>query len=120
MNDQAKLSKMLEMILPLAGNAGYSKKQIADKFQISERTVYRYLETFRQAGLVLDLQNGYYRIDRNNSEFKDISQLLHFSKEEGYILSKAIHAIDDNHVIKSNLVKKLYALYDFDRVAQTM
>ncbi len=120
MNDQAKLSKMLEMILLLAGNAGYSKKQIADKFQISERTVYRYLETFRQAGLVLDLQNGYYRIDRNNSEFKDISQLLHFSKEEGYILSKAIHAIDDNHVIKSNLVKKLYALYDFDRVAQTI
>lgn len=45
---------------------------------------------------------------------------MHFSEEEAWILSKAIHSIDDNTVLKSNLVKKLYALYDFKRVANAI
>ena len=41
---------------------------------------------------------------------------MHFSEEEAFILSKAIHSIEDTDEFKSKLVKKLYSLYDFDRV----
>ncbi|PZX11796.1 putative DNA-binding transcriptional regulator YafY [Breznakibacter xylanolyticus] len=120
MSDQQKLRKMLEMLLLLSGNIRYTKAQLADKYDISERTVYRYLETFQEAGLVIRQEAGRVSIDRCQSEFKEISELLHFSEEEAYILGKAIHAIDDTTVIKSNLVKKLYSLYDFKRVAHTV
>ncbi len=120
MDSQAKLRKMLEIIILMSGNLRYTIDEIAQKADITQRTVYRYIDTFKQAGLVLSNNNGYINIDRQNSEFKDISQLLHFSEEEGFILSRAIHAIDDNHVIKANLVRKLYSLYNFDRVAQTI
>ena len=111
---------MLEMLLLLSGNMRYSKTQLAEKYDMSERTVYRYLETFKEAGLVIRQDDGYVNIDRCQSEFKDISELLHFSEEEAYILGKAIHAIDDTNLIKSNLIKKLYSLYDFKRVADTV
>lgn len=108
------------MLLLLSGNRLYSVKELAEKYGSSERTIYRYLDTFRQAGLVMDGHDGLFRIDKCSSDFRDISELLHFSEEEAYILGKAIHAIDDTNLIKSNLVKKLYSLYDFKRVADTV
>lgn len=120
MSNQASLEKMLEILLLISGNLRYSIKDIAEKFSITERTAYRYVDTFKSAGLVISSHEGYIQVDKLNSDFKRISDLLHFSEEEAYILSKAIHAIDDTHIIKSNLVKKLYALYDFDRVANTI
>jgi len=120
MSDQAKFKKMLEMLLLLSGKRLYSVRELAEKYGISERTIYRYLDTFREAGLVMDGHDGLFRIDKCSSEFKEISELLHFSEEEAYILGKAIHAIDDTNLIKSNLVKKLYSLYDFKRVADTV
>lgn len=104
----------------LSGNRLYSVNELAGKYGTSERTIYRYLDTFREAGLVMDGHDGQFRIDKQSSEFKEISELLHFSEEEAYILGKAIHAIDDTSVIKANLVKKLYSLYDFKRVADTV
>jgi predicted DNA-binding transcriptional regulator YafY len=120
MTDQKKLRKMLEILLLISGNIKYTKKYLCQKFNTSERTIYRYFETFRQVGFVLENNDGYYHINKNQSTCRDISELLHFSEEEAYILSKAIHSVDDNNTIKSNLVKKLYALYDFDRVAKTI
>jgi predicted DNA-binding transcriptional regulator YafY len=60
------------------------------------------------------------KIDKENSHGKMLDDLLHFSKEEAFILSKAIHSIDEDNLIKGNLIKKLYSLYDFKRVAQTI
>lgn len=111
---------MLEVLLMLSGNIRYTRKELCQRVNKSERSMYRYFETFRQVGFVLECKDGYYFINKNESTCKDISELLHFTEEEAYILSKTIHSIDDNNIIKSNLIKKLYALYDFDRVAKTI
>ncbi|NOY97039.1 MAG: WYL domain-containing protein [Chlorobi bacterium] len=64
--------------------------------------------------------NGCYWVDKESPYFREISELLHFSREEAYILQKAIHSIDNENTLKANLVSKLYALYDFNRVADTI
>ena len=121
MSDQAKLQKMLEVLLMLHCKYGRTLQELTEEFNISERTVYRYMQTIRNAGFVIErnesMGRNYYRIDKNLSNYRDISELLHFTKEEAYILSRAIHSIDQENEIKNNLVKKLYSLYDFDRVA---
>lgn len=116
MADQAKFQKMLEVLLMLDCKYGRTISELSDRFDISQRTVYRYFDTFKQVGFVIENNNGYFRIDKENSTAQDISQLLHFTEEEAFILSKTIHAIDEGSDLKEKLVRKLYSLYDFDRV----
>lgn len=116
MSDQAKFQKMLEVLLLLDCQYGRTITEISERFEISQRTVYRYLDTFKQVGFVIENTNGYFKIDKENTTVQEISHLLHFSEEEAFILSKAIHSIEDTDEFKSKLVKKLYSLYDFDRV----
>ena len=120
MSDQAKFERQLRVLILLSGNFRYTLKEIAEKLDISERTVYRYLETLENVGFIISNNGGYIKIDRHEGPIKNLDDLLHFSEEEAWILSKAIHSIDDNTLIKSNLVKKLYALYDFKRVANAI
>ena len=116
MADQAKFQKMLEVLLMLDCKYGRTIQEISERFDISQRTVYRYFDTFKQVGFVIESNNGYFKINKEESTSEDISQLLHFTEEEAFILSKAIHTIEDGSEMKEKLVKKLYSLYDFDRV----
>jgi predicted DNA-binding transcriptional regulator YafY len=116
MSDQAKFQKMLEVLLLLDCKYGRTIAELSERFEISQRTVYRYLDTFKQVGFVIENTNGYFKIDKENATVQEISHLLHFSEEEAFILSKAIHSIEDTDELKSKLVKKLYSLYNFDRV----
>lgn len=121
MSKQPKLQRTLELLLMLNCRYGRSLEHIAERLNVSPRTVYRYIETIRNAGFVVDKKDSegktYYSINKEESNYKDISELLHFSKEEAFILSKAIHSIDQENALKTNLIRKLYSLYDFDRVA---
>jgi predicted DNA-binding transcriptional regulator YafY len=116
MSDQAKFQKILEVLLLMDCKYGRTITELSERFEISQRTVYRYLDTFKQVGFVIENTNGYFKIDKENTTVQEISHLLHFSEEEAFILSKAIHSIEDTDEFKSKLVKKLYSLYDFDRV----
>jgi predicted DNA-binding transcriptional regulator YafY len=120
MEDHAKLERLLKILLLLAGIRKYTVDELAEKFEISPRTIRRYITTIRNAGFIVDCDQGLYHIPKLEKPFKGLDNLLHFSKEEAYILSRAIHSIDETHVLKSNLVKKLYSLYDNDRVVDTI
>lgn len=121
MVSQAKIQRTLEIIFALNCKYGRTIDYIASHYDISKRTAYRYIETLQNAGFVIDKNESYgkiyYSINKEESQERDISELLHFTKEEGYILSKAIHSIDQENELKNNLIKKLYSLYDSDRVA---
>lgn len=121
MNEQQKLGRLLEILMYLSSGIRRSVNEICDRFDISERTAFRYIQTFRDAGFIIPKpQNGLYQIDKDSPYFREISELLHFSKEEAFILQRAIHSISDENLLKQKLVAKLYALYDFDRVADTI
>jgi predicted DNA-binding transcriptional regulator YafY len=121
MNEVEKAERILKMLLLLSSGRKYTLSELSEKFYLSERSIQRYIWVFREVGFVIPRpNNGMYFIEKNSPRFKEMSQLLHFSEEEAYILSKAIHSIDDVNILKTNLVRKLYALYDFDRVAVTV
>ena len=45
---------------------------------------------------------------------------MHFTEEEAVILKSAIENIDDNNVLKQNLKRKLYSVYDNKTLADTV
>lgn len=118
--DQPKIERMLRLMMLLTSNRNYSIEDMSDKLNMSQRTVYRYLDTFREAGFVIKKTNDIFRIDKSSPYFKEISELVHFTDEEAYILKKAIESIDENNLLKQNLKKKLYAVYDFKIIADVV
>ena len=120
MADQAKFQKMLEVLLMLDCQYGRSIAELSDRFDVSQRTIYRYFDTFKNVGFVLNNNDGYFKINKEESSARDISDLLHFTEEESLILSKAIHSLENHSDQKDKLVKKLYSLYDFDRVVHAI
>ncbi len=121
MEDQHKLQRLLEMLLYLSSGIKYSREEIAKRFDMAERSVYRYIKTFREAGFIIPQPlDGLYYIDKQSPYFKEIDELLHFSKEEAYILQKAIHSISNENLLKQKLVNKLYSLYNTEGVAETI
>ena len=104
----------------LTANTTYNVDQLAERLQMSRRTVYRYIDTFREAGFVIKKSGDCIRLDKESPHFRDISQLVHFTEEEAVILKSAIENIDDTNMLKQNLKRKLYSVYDNKTLADTV
>lgn len=118
--DQPKLERLLRLMKLLTANTTYTVDQLAERLAMSRRTVYRYIDTFREAGFVIKKSDEYIRLDKESPHFRDISQLVHFTEEEAVILKNAIENIDDTNLLKQNLKRKLYSVYDNKTLADTV
>ena len=118
--DQPKIERMLRLMKMLTANTSYSVDEMAERLDMSRRTIYRYIDTFREAGFVIKKSGNCIRLDKESPHFKDISQLVHFTEEEAVILKRAIESIDDTNLLKQNLKSKLYSIYDNKILADTI
>lgn len=118
--DQPKLERLLRLMKMLTANTTYNVDQLAERLHMSRRTVYRYIDTFREAGFVIKKSGDCIRLDKESPHFRDISQLVHFTEEEALILKSAIENIDDTNLLKQNLKRKLYTVYDNRTLADTV
>lgn len=118
--DQPKIERTLRLMKMLTANVEYSVDDIAARLDMSRRTIYRYIDTFRDAGFVIKKSGQCIRLDKESPHFKDISQLVHFTEEEAVILRRAIESIDDTNTLKMNLKRKLYSVYDSKTLADTV
>lgn len=116
--DQPKMERLLRLMKMLTANNKYSVEELSAKLDMSVRTIYRYIDTFREAGFVVKKVDGCIKLDRKSPYFKDISQLVHFTDEEAYILNSAIESIDETNLIKQNLKAKLCSVYDYKVLAE--
>lgn len=116
--DQPKIERMLRLMMMLTANTKYTVEELAQKLDTSPRTIYRYIDTFKEAGFMVMKSGPYFKLDKRSRYFKDISQLIHFTEEEAYILNSAIESIDPTNAIKQNLKAKLASVYDFRMLAE--
>ena len=116
--DQPKIERMLRMIQLLASNTNYTLNEIADKLELSRRSMFRYIDTLKNAGFVVQrIGEGIYKITSYDKEYKDLSQLVYFSEEEAIILSHLIENLDSTNSLKAGLKHKLAAVYDSTSIA---
>lgn len=120
MNSHVKLGRILELIIYLSTRHGHTITEIMEITGLSRRSVFRYLNTIRDAGIIIAQGDGLYRVEKDKGGGRDLSELLHFNREEAYLLSRAIHSLSDDTPLKANLFRKLYSIYDFHRIADTV
>lgn len=112
------MEKSIQLLKLLASNRTYSTAEIMERFEISERSVYRYLNQIEDNGFVLERQNGRYRLAQNDSETVRLQKLFHFTEEEIFILHRSLSNFELSNTAVKNLVKKLHALYDFQTLTR--
>jgi len=111
--DQPKIERVLRLMRMMAGNAYFTVDELADKLDTSYRSIYRYIDTFRQCGFAVEKVHGnVYHILKMPTGFKDIENLVYFSEEEARIVNSLIDSLSDTNALKTNLHRKLTAVYD--------
>lgn len=117
--EQPKIERVLRLMKMMTGNNNYTVEDMAERLGISYRSVYRYIETFKDSGFVVQRKDGgIYKLGKESRYFKEISQLIHFTDEEAHIVNQLIEGLDNTNMLKQNLRKKLSAVYNCTSLAE--
>ena len=119
--EQPKIERVLRLMKMMTGNNNYTVEDMAERLGISYRSVYRYIETFKDSGFVVHRkEGGIYKLGKDSRYFKEISQLIHFTDEEAHIVNQLIECLDNTNMLKQNLRKKLTAVYNCTSLADSV
>ena len=112
--DQPKIERMLRLMKMMSGNINYTVEELGDKLGISYRSIYRYIDTFKASGFVVEkLHKNVYKLGKMPRSYVDMKNLIYFSEEEAYIIDSLINGLDETNTLKTDLKKKLSAVYNF-------
>ena len=116
--DQPKITRILRLIVLLSGNRIYTVDELAAELNTSQRTIYRYIDTFKEAGFVVEKVDDYkYRLVSLGPGVKDLHNIVYFSPEEAFIVNRLIDSLDPSNSLKRELKRKLSAIYDKTSIA---
>jgi predicted DNA-binding transcriptional regulator YafY len=119
MTEQAKIQRLLRLLMLLAGKRRYSAAAIEEKLGILPRTLYRYLDSLEQAGFVVERQTGQgYRLAPEAPATRRMQALLHFTEAEALLLYRTLQSLQGDGPAKDRLLRKLHTLYDCHILAQ--
>jgi proteasome accessory factor C len=109
---QAKLLRLFQIIAVLK-SGHWTIKQLAERFDTSERTIYRYINLLEEVDFLIekDFDNRYFIITSED----DPSQ-AQFSLEETRLLKKLIQTGANDNPLKNLLLKKLSLNSEIDTV----
>lgn len=109
--------RLLRIMLALIERPyGYTKKQLATRYNKDASTITNDFIAFKNAGFVLDHDNRYRYAFQVDKPLKQLKDLLHFSEEDQSLLYEAIDQVAAHTKRGTNLKKKLAGLYDFKRL----
>ncbi len=117
--DQTKIVKMLRLMKMMTGNTNFTIGELADKLGTTERTIYRYIDSLRDAGFVVNKVYGnVYQMGKMSHQLPNLKKFIYFTEEEAYILSGMLENLNFTNSLKADLKRKLLSVYDCTSIAQ--
>lgn len=113
-----KFDRQLRLMMLLTQNRKLSVDNISRELTMSRRSIYRYIDTFRQMGFIVIKEGTRYRIDHASPFFQSITDRIHFSDDEAMTINQVLHAVHDNSPRMRHLREKLASLYDYKVLAR--
>lgn len=102
----------------MSGNTNYTIGELAKKLGITYRSVYRYIDTFKESGFVVDkLRKNVYKLGKMPKGLVEMDKLIYFTEEEAYIVNSLINRLDTTNVLKADLHRKLTAVFQCTSIA---
>ena len=116
--NQPKIERVLRLMMMMSGNVDYTIEELAKKIHVSERSIYRYIDTFKSAGLSVMKRGGnIYKLISMPKKQVELDKLVYFSEEEAYIVNHLINSLNGSNSLKTNLQRKLATIYSSTSLA---
>jgi len=111
--NQPKVVLALRLIKMLQNNEKLTIDEIAARLDVVPRTIYRYIDTLKEAGFVVVNPKGdiYSMVDMPKPA-PNFDKLVYFTDEESYLVNNLIEGISPTNALKAGLKKKLAVIYD--------
>ena len=113
-----KFDRQLRLLLLLTQNSSLSVETVSKELGMSRRSIYRYIDAFRQMGFDVIKNGTRYRISPSSPFFRDITDKIHFSEDEAITINQVLNSVCDNSQQVRHLRQKLQDLYDFNVLAR--
>lgn len=108
--------RLLRMILFLSGIYPKTKEECMDFLEINKSAFYEYRNELQSIGFNMLQKEGRFWIETQSEASNFLSNLLHFTEEEAYVLSKSIDAIEGHSISVQKLKQKLVAFLNREKV----
>lgn len=115
MYSQTKTHRILRLILFLSGSYPKTKEECLSFLEIKSASFYTYCNLLRDVGFGLQQKDGKYRIDYQKKDHHILSDLLHFTEEEAWLLSCCIDTLEEKPGCAVKLKQKLVSFLNHDK-----
>ena len=116
--DQERFDRQLRLLVLLTQDRDTDIDSLSRELQMSRRSIYRYIETFRELGFVVEKRGNRYRVAPSSPFFRRITERIHFTEDEALTINQVLNAVYDRSPQVRHLRQKLSSLYDFDVLAR--
>ena len=116
--DQPKIERLLRLMKLMSGNLNFTVDELADKLDTTDRTIYRYFDTFKAAGFtVTKLWANTYKLEKMPKSMPEFDKLMYFSEEESYLINSLLDALVPTNALKKGIKEKLAVVCDSTAIA---
>ena len=117
--DHGRIVRLLKLMELLSSNVDYTIQELMDRLETSRRSVFRYIDSLKVAGFTMKKKGtSVHKLLTNSCHKIELSQLIHLSEEEAYLLHNLLGALTSDCQVAINLEKKLTALFDATSVTE--
>jgi proteasome accessory factor C len=119
MLNNTKTHRLLRLIMYLSNSYPKTKEDCISFLGIGDTAFYSYCNVLKDTGFDLHQKDGKYWIDYPDQDFQVLRNVLHFSEEETYLLSRSIDKIEEKQVCATRLKQKLASFLNQDKTIET-
>ena len=114
-----KSFRLLRLLFLLLGSYPKTRSECTDFLEIGESAFYNYCNEIKNIGFNLMQKEGKYWVEAEDRPTRMLANLLHFTEEEAYILSRVIDSLEGHTVPTDQLKQKLVAFLNCDKAVET-
>jgi len=118
MSDDTKAQRVLRLILFLSNGYPRTKEECNEFLDIRDTAFYSYCNLVKETGFDLRQKNGRYWIDCSVPDSRVLWNILHFSEEELFLLSRSIDVLECGSAISAGLRSKLVSFLNHDKAIE--
>jgi len=118
MPSETKTHRILRFILFLSGSYPRTKEECITFLEIKSSAFYCYCNLLKDTGFDLRQKEGKYHIDYREKENHILSDLLHFTEEEVWLLSCCIDTLEEKPGCAVKLKQKLVSFLNQDKAIE--